>query len=203
MVTAYPGTTRDIIETHVDIGGYPVHLGDTAGLRETKDPIEQQGIQLAKERLRTSQLKIGVLAASSLSELLHQWQTLQPHFDSSTVIVLNKVDTPLSYPVPSEIPIDAYISLKNMIGLDTFQTKLVNVLSSKYPPTVSLQERHVTELQMAIQQLTHFLSKSNFDIVMGMENLKQAHFHLGRLVGKNVNIEDILDIVFRDFCIGK
>ena len=195
IVSSTPGTTRDVIEVHLDLDGHAVTIADTAGLRESADTIESEGIRRAKARAETADLKIAVFDGASYPALDATTQAL---VDNNTIVVVNKSDL-LKTP-PRDV---LTMSLQNGAGVDAFLQKLhgaVNKLADTGAamPLTRVRHRKALEECLAALQRAHVASESE----LAAEDLRLAARALGRLTGR-IDVEEILDAVFRDFCIGK
>jgi len=201
IVSPLAGTTRDIIEVHLDLNGYPVTVLDTAGIRPSEDPIEQEGVRRALERASAADLVLWVVEAEH--ELAFDKALLQfPEIPKW--LVRNKVDL-----VATPKPIGGgsfLISAKTGAGLDELLEKLTeyasNYLGSAEPALVTRQRqrRALEDAAVALDRAVIEGKNGREDIVA--EELRLAARALGRLTGR-VDVEDILDVIFRDFCIGK
>ncbi|XP_064608763.1 tRNA modification GTPase GTPBP3, mitochondrial-like isoform X2 [Liolophura sinensis] len=180
IVSPIAGTTRDVIETSLNIGGYPVVIGDTAGLRDTEDSIEKEGVRRALNRAEQSDLKILVVDADSSLPCTLTSNTLDYHVQTY-LNTLGLSDTFLQM---------LLLRVKELCG---------NPLSGG--PRLT-QARHRTHLTLCSRHLTGYLESQDDDVVLAAENLKKAAQELGKVIGK-ISPEDILDVIFRDFCIGK
>ncbi|KAJ3361729.1 tRNA modification GTPase gtpbp3, mitochondrial [Allomyces javanicus] len=210
IVSDIPGTTRDVVESLVDVGGYPVLLGDTAGLRAADDPVERIGIEIAHERLKgETDLKIAVV---DVTQPRTQLEELKPWLDQATVVVLNKVDKLESGSAMLDewvrdamqlTPHVVAVSVKSQQGLDQFIRELETLLTDQYGrqegPALT-NERHRGHLVRCVDHLDRFLAEQ--DVVLAAEELRRAAQCVGAITGA-VDVEEVLDVVFRDFCIGK
>jgi tRNA modification GTPase len=201
IVTPIAGTTRDVIEVQLDLGGYPVLLADTAGLREAADLVENEGIRRALARAGSADLKIALFDATT-------WPALDPMtlalVDENTLPVLNKVDC-------QQVPADARIagraalplSLANGEGFTALLTRLTALVGERYAPgeaPLLTRARHRTALEACRSALRRALEAPLPELVA--EDLRLAVRALGRITGA-VDLEDILDRIFAEFCIGK
>jgi tRNA modification GTPase len=210
IVTETAGTTRDLIEVDLDLGGYAATLVDTAGLREASDAIESEGIARARRRAERADMRLAVIDASapSLDELVAN--TL----GAGDAVVANKIDLGVSHESDSwrvgdalQLPLIA-ISAREGHGVDallSFLTEQVieRVGGSEAAPLTRL--RHRTALEQArdaLDRATENLAGQERAIDLAAEDLRLATRELGRLTGR-VDVEDLLDVIFRDFCIGK
>lgn len=225
IVTAHPGTTRDVIELSLDFHGYPLIVSDTAGLRATDNEIESIGVERAKASVRSSQLKLCMIALpEAIAAVASGKSVLDPQtaelVDDSTIFVFNKIDA-------ADVPPDALqdlfaqvkeqakasgqalpISVKDRQGLD----KLSQLLKMRLEKTFAVmggetvlitRQRHRHHLEECLQCLDSFLSiDPSVDLVGAAEELRYAAEALGKVTGQ-VRVDDILDELFSSFCIGK
>ncbi|KAI8376163.1 uncharacterized protein BYT42DRAFT_498580 [Radiomyces spectabilis] len=219
IVSDTPGTTRDIVEVNLNLGGYPVVVSDTAGLRQSDDVIEMEGVRRAKARLQTSDIKICLLSYSQLlsrDQELRLDPILRDILDQDTYLILNKED--ISKDVDAKRWVDKVqretgvrkvwsMSCKTDHGVDVFLQDMIDLLKEKFDdyinsPVLITQVRHRHHLQECIASLNNYLSLSTDDVVLSAEELRQAANALGRITGR-VDVEDVLDALFSQFCIGK
>ena len=200
IISEQPGTTRDVLEASLDLGGYPVIIADTAGLRASTDPIENEGIKRAQEWAKTANTRLILLEPSTEAGFLER---LKPNPECD-LVVLNKIDL-----LPRDLKKEETlaISLKDEIGLDKLLNRLKKIASKRMvgeEPPVITRTRHREALQSCLNSIksakTALLSGEEPEIVA--EELRAATKSLGRVVGA-VDVEDLLDVVFGDFCIGK
>ena len=203
IVSEIAGTTRDVIEAHLNLDGYPVVLSDTAGIRNSKDEIENKEIKLALKRAEDADLKLIILEPKSLDFK----GFLKDLVDRDSIIVLNKIDQGTDN-IVNEIqkfnPIP--ISIKKDLNLDKLIDKIKDNLKNKLinlENTLITRSRHRENLEQCLFHLKNFeKQKSKNDFDKGAEDLRLATRHLGMIVGK-VDVEEILGSIFNDFCIGK
>jgi tRNA modification GTPase len=201
IVATAAGTTRDVIEVRLDLGGYPVVLADTAGLREATDEIEGEGVRRALRRAEAADLRLLVLDASQGAPLDAATAAV---VDEGCLVLVNKVDL---RPAPATPPIEGRstfaISVATGEGLAAFlgalQTEVAARLSSGMAPALT-RVRHRAALEHAAAALRRSLEAELPELVA--DDLRLAARSLGRITGR-VDVEDILDVIFRDFCIGK
>ena len=200
IVSDEEGTTRDVIETYLNIDGYPVILADTAGIREAKSEIEKKGISLALSALQEADLNLIVIDNSSKS-LSKQIQNL---INANSIVVLNKSDIDSNQ--KHNFKESVLISVKENKNIDELIKKIKNQLASKYTTSKNIlvtRERHRIKLNHCLREIDNFLQKDQKkDIEMAAEDLRLATRHLGGIVGK-VDAEEILGSIFKNFCIGK
>lgn len=205
IVSPIAGTTRDVIEAHLDIGGYPVILSDTAGLRANlidendQDLIEQQGIERAFRAGEEADIRVVVYDGQA--ETLDHY-SLELERDNATMTVINKIDKQLKLPYPDKDK--AYmVSVKTEEGLDVFlgalKNKIEQLIGSADVPSLT-RARHRSSLVECQNALSRSLMVELPELTA--EDIRLAIRHLGEITGK-VDVEDILDVVFKDFCIGK
>lgn len=200
IISEQPGTTRDVLEASLDLGGYPVIIADTAGLRASTDPIENEGIKRAQEWAKTANTRLILLEPSTEAGFLER---LKPNPECD-LVVLNKIDLlPRDFKKEETLA----ISLKDEIGLDKLLNRLKKIASKRMvgeEPPVITRTRHREALQSCLNSIksakTALLLGEEPEIVA--EELRAATKSLGRVVGA-VDVEDLLDVVFGDFCIGK
>ena len=203
IVSEIAGTTRDVIETHLNIDGYPVIVSDTAGIRESKNEIEKKGIRLSLNRAEEADLKLVVVDAKKL----HFTDVLKGLLDQNAILVINKSDL-LKNEIDSEIKKinHVLISIKENKNIDQLISKIKNNLKNKFITSEDIlitRERHRQHLQQCLDHLKNFNKKNeNEDFDKAAEDLRLATRHLGMIVGK-VDVEEILGSIFNDFCIGK
>jgi tRNA modification GTPase len=203
IVSEIAGTTRDVIETHLNIDGYPVIISDTAGIRDSKDEIEKKGIKLSLNRAEEADLKLVVVDAKKLDFT----DVLKGLLDQNAILVINKSDL-LEKEIDSEIKKinHVLISIKENKNIDQLISKIKNNLKNKFITSDDIlitRERHRQHLEQCLDHLKNFNKKNDDeDFDKAAEDLRLATRHLGMIVGK-VDIEEILGSIFNDFCIGK
>ena len=203
IVSEIAGTTRDVIETHLNIDGYPVVVSDTAGIRESKNEIEKKGIKLSLNRAEEADLKLVVVDAKNLDFT----DVLKKLLDENAILVINKSDL-LKKDIDPEIKKinHVLISIKDNLNIDDLVLKIKNNLKSKFITSDDIlitRERHRQHLQQCLDHLKNFNKKNEIeDFDKAAEDLRLATRHLGMIVGK-VDVEEILGSIFNDFCIGK
>jgi tRNA modification GTPase len=203
IVSEIAGTTRDVIETHLNIDGYPVIVSDTAGIRESKNEIEKKGIKLSLNRAEEADLKLVVVDAKDLDFT----DVLKGLLDQNAILVINKSDL-LKRDIDPEIKkLDhVLISIKENLNIDELILKIKNNLKNKFITSDDIlitRERHRQHLEQCLEHLKNFNKKNEVeDFDKAAEDLRLATRHLGMIVGK-VDVEEILGSIFNDFCIGK
>jgi tRNA modification GTPase len=200
IVTPEPGTTRDLVEVRLDLGGYPVTLVDTAGLRETSGLVELEGIRRARARAREADLVLW------LSEVGGQVETRAEDFGGPVLRVGTKADLIESTTERSPVlaGFDLTISTVTGVGLDGLVERVADFVAEAFRPRESdviVRARHRAALLACHQGLEAALGTFGEPEIRA-EELRHAGDALGRLVGR-IDVEDVLDAVFREFCIGK
>jgi tRNA modification GTPase len=191
------GTTRDVIEVAIDLAGYPIVLADTAGLRDSADVIEQEGLRRALKRAEEAELRLFVFDATRPEDA--QGAAAWPGPD--TLLVANKIDLASGRDAP---PLARAIPVSALTGEGL--PKLIAALSSRvarsYDGTapVLTRARHRQALETALEGLRRSLAADLPEL--RAEDLRLAWRSLGRITGR-VDVEDLLDVIFRDFCLGK
>ena len=203
IVSETAGTTRDVIETHLNLDGYPVIVSDTAGIRDSKDEIEKKGIKLALKRAEEADLRLVVIEPKSLDFT----GFLKDLFDKNSILIINKSDLLKRQLDPQIKKLDhVLISIIKNSNLDILINKIIKKLKDKFISSEDIlitRERHRQHLEQCVEHLMNFNDKNkNDDLDKGAEDLRLATRHLGMIVGK-VDVEEILGSIFNDFCIGK
>ena len=203
IVSEVAGTTRDVIETHLNIDGYPVIVSDTAGIRESKNEIEKKGIKLALNKADNADLKLIVIDAKNPDFN----RVLRELMDENAVLVINKSDL-----LENNLDLETkkydhiLISVKNGHNLNDLILKIKNKLKDKFISSEDImitRERHRQHLEQSLDYLKKFGEKNTVkDFDKAAEDLRLATRHLGMIVGK-VDVEEVLGSIFSDFCIGK
>ncbi|MGD9537828.1 MAG: tRNA uridine-5-carboxymethylaminomethyl(34) synthesis GTPase MnmE [Alphaproteobacteria bacterium] len=204
IVSASAGTTRDVIEVRLDLGGYPVVLADTAGLREAADEVEAEGVRRALARAEAADLNLVVLDGAA-------WPALDPGIvrlmDSKTIVVLNKIDLLGGDNKASLCNIGGHpvvpLSCRTGAGLDALLARLEKEAERRMavqaePALTQARHRHALEEAHAALRRAERAGAPE----LAAEDLRLAARALGRITGR-VDVEDVLDAVFATFCIGK
>jgi tRNA modification GTPase len=201
IVSEEEGTTRDVIETYLNIEGYPVILADTAGIREAKNEVEKKGIYLALRKSKEADIKI--IMIDNTSKKVDQ--KIKDLINSDSIVLLNKSDITCNQ--NHQFAADTIlVSVKNNINIDVLIKRLKQKLSNKFTSNRNIlvtRERHRIKLNECLNEIDKFLKKDQKkDIELAAEDLRMATRHLGSIVGK-VDVEEVLGSIFKDFCIGK
>jgi tRNA modification GTPase len=198
IVSPHAGTTRDVIEVHLDLLGFPLTLLDTAGIRESDDPVEQEGVRRARARAAAADLVLWVVDAGT-------GEAARADAAANRWIVRNKIDLVDAAGRPPDAGERGFeISATSGTGVDGLVAALADYAETVLAePAVVTRERHRVVLREARDALARALAErphGREDVIA--EELRLAARALGRLTGR-VDVEDILDVIFRDFCIGK
>ena len=205
IVAETAGTTRDVVEVHLDLGGFPVIVADTAGLREAADGVEREGIRRAEARAAEADIRLALFDITLWPEL--DAKTLGLVGDD-TVPILNKADLlgPGQGPGAKERvggrPV-VIASAKTGAGMAELLKCVESMVSHRIDLAGSpalTRARHRDALEQSVDALTRFAGAS--EEALAAEDLRLAARALGRITGR-VEVDDILDVIFRDFCIGK
>jgi len=200
IVSPHAGTTRDIIEVQLDLDGYPVTVIDTAGIRETDDPVEQEGVRRARARAAEADLILWLTDAEGPG--------LLPQSDAPVWRVRNKIDlmgTAETLPGGKAGERTFAISAWRGDGVAELISALVGFAQDFFGATeggLIARARQRDLLQQAAASLQRSITAIGKGEELAAEDLRSAAYALGRLLGR-VDVEDILDVIFRDFCIGK
>jgi tRNA modification GTPase len=199
IVAATAGTTRDVVEVQLDLGGYPAIVADTAGLRETADAVEDQGVRRALARAAVADLKLVVVEAGAAPAQLAEMADL---IDGDSLTVVNKCD--MESPAANFDGGAVYrISVKTGDGVAALLSALGRAVAARLEsagaPSLT-RARHRTAATEAVAALERAAAAEAVELLA--EDLRSAARALGRITGR-VDVEDILDVVFASFCIGK
>ena len=201
IVSEIAGTTRDVIEVHLNIDGYPVIVSDTAGIRKSKSEIEKKGIKLALKKAEEADLNLIVIEPKSLDFTGFLKDLIKPN----SILVINKCDLEEVRLTEQMKKLDhVIISVKNNTNIENLILKIKSNLKGKFISSEEIlitRERHRQNLEQCLENLINFKNK-NDDFDKAAEDLRLATRHLGMIVGK-VDVEEILGSIFNDFCIGK
>ncbi|HEV7371066.1 tRNA uridine-5-carboxymethylaminomethyl(34) synthesis GTPase MnmE [Arenibaculum sp.] len=200
IVSERAGTTRDVVEVHLDLGGWPVTLADTAGLRDATDEIEGEGIRRALDRAEKADLRLAVFDATALPALDPRTLAL---LGPSTIAVVNKADRAPGLDAGAAVPGALAVSAATGAGLPALLERLTGMvadgLDAAGPPALT-RARHRAALEDCRAALSRALDAPLPELAA--EDVRLASRALGRITGR-VDVEDLLDVIFRDFCIGK
>lgn len=197
IVSDEPGTTRDTIEVHLELSGYEVTLVDTAGIREASGSIEAEGIKRAKNRAAAAELTLTLLDATTAAEQFSELADLQ---GPKNLLVVNKIDLKSGVKLPQNY---LGVSVRSGDGIDALiaaiENKVVALMESAPSPLIT-RARH----REALRDASLILSRWDLALPLELacEELRAAATSLGKITGK-IWVDDVLDLVFSRFCIGK
>jgi tRNA modification GTPase len=202
IVSHHAGTTRDAIDVHLVIGGFPVILTDTAGLRDASDEIEKEGVRRALKHAGTADITLVMLDATQLLTL--DTKTLEQVTDKS-IIIVNKCDLA---PKVRDHKLSfnnniLYISVETgqgIVEIIPMLEKMISTLFNSSLSSVITRARHRDLLQQSLHVIAQFSTDKPLELAC--EELRQAAHSIGRITGK-ITVDDVLDVVFKQFCIGK
>ena len=202
IVSNIPGTTRDLIETSIMLNGKLVRFFDTAGLRNSKNIIEKKGISLTNKNLKDSDLKLIIFDYTKKID-----NKILKLFDSKSILVLNKIDIKSSNKfLNEEIYKPLKISVKKNIGIANLVKRISKKIDEHFKvnlDNIISRQRHRKSLENTVFFIERCLNKKSIDqIDLAAEDLRLAVRNLGEIVGY-VNVEELLERIFKDFCIGK
>jgi len=228
ITSPIPGTTRDVLTLTLDIGGFPVVLSDTAGLRETVDTVEQIGVSRACNTVEQADLSLCVL---SLPDVLSSSGSVQVRLPEGvkalrkpdTLFLLNKSDTITTLPPKDSFAFQEYnndcdsntqlkfwtVSLRTSEGMQLFLDGLAEVLRTRYadgidcPSPLITHARHRDFLEQAVMHLEEFIAFPPSEIDIAAESLRYAARAIGSVSGLDVSVEEVLGGIFSSFCVGK
>ncbi len=204
IVTDIPGTTRDIIKEDINMDGLMLHVLDTAGLRESDDDVEREGIRRAEKAIQEADLVLLVIDGSDYSQNQEMIDEFHQHFNKNTLTIVNKID--LSEAKPN-LDYDVAISAKEARGIETLKVQIKN--------KVGLAQGGEEHLFLARRRHLDAIDKSLVTLTLGLENLSQhragellaedlrlAQEYLSEITGE-FSADDLLGEIFSSFCIGK
>ncbi len=202
IVSAEAGTTRDVVEVKLDLGGYAVVLSDTAGIREPTGPVEQEGIRRTLDRTRSADLVLWISDASNDGSDASARRALPT---APVLRVINKIDlrSDADMPIPGDD--EVRVSALTGAGIDTLTRRLAKEAAARIgqrPVAPLTQLRHRLAVEAAHRSLSSFLDDNSAGIELRAEHLRLAADDLGRVVGL-IGVEDVLGHIFGRFCIGK
>jgi tRNA modification GTPase len=210
IVSPHPGTTRDVIEVHLDLGGYPVTLLDTAGIRDSDDPVEQEGVRRAAARAATADLVLWVIDASVTG--LAVGESHKNVSESESWLIRNKADLSVDKlwinceSISTSWSKGFTLSAATGAGMEALIGAVSGYAQNYFSTTESslvTRARHRQALEATVAALDRALAQgATGSEELIAEELRAAATTLGRLTGR-IDVEDILDVIFRDFCIGK
>lgn len=201
IVSERAGTTRDVIEVHLDICGYPVVLVDTAGIRESEEMIEAEGIRRALARAEAADIKIVLFDGTQLPQLDAQSLSM---VDNTSIVAITKIDA-LHGAAPHLPELPAALTLSTFTGqgmealIAAMEKRIIDTFSGQSAPFI-IRQRHRGLLMDALYHLDK--SKHINTLELQCEELRLAAQAIGKITG-NIQADEVLDVIFRSFCIGK
>lgn len=223
IVSSIAGTTRDVMDVPLDINGYKVVIGDTAGIRKSNDVIEKEGIKRAKKKSLEADINVLILPADDLNagtEFLSHALELVENSEKESIVIINKSDLiPVKmrekildlFSAKLNIPKKniLFISCTENVGIDKLiaelTTRFEKVTYSDKEDPISISKRAkeilVNDVLYGFSEFYKFREMD--DIVMASEGLRSSVEGIGKITGEAIGVEEILGVVFSKFCIGK
>ena len=202
IVSDIAGTTRDAIDIHLNIKGFPIIITDTAGIRETEEAIEKQGVEIAYKKIEDSDLLICLYDASQGS--VHDFDNIAEKFKEKMIFVANKSDKLDSKEISDlQRKHELLISAKKQEGIDNLLNYIGNIIEDKFTSNSNIlitRARYREALNEALKSLEVF--NLNKEIELSAEDIRLAAREIGKITGR-IEIDEILDKIFGSFCIGK
>jgi len=200
IVSEEAGTTRDVIEVRLDLGGYPVIVSDTAGIREPQGSIEREGIRRTLAHARDADLVVW-LSDAGAGDAAPPPPELAARGDKSFLGVTNKIDVPGARGLPDALAVSALTGA----GIDALTRRIGDIARNRVgvseAPAIT-RARYREHLERCMSALHRFMSGVTTDIELRAEDIRHAAHALGRITGR-VDVEDVLGEIFGRFCIGK
>jgi len=205
IVTEVPGTTRDVLREHISLDGLPVHVADTAGIRESTDQVEAEGIRRAREALKSADLALLVIDMKEAQQPQLALRSEVPQ-NIPCIEVYNKVDLTSGKAHMDEAGLRVWVSAKTGEGLDNLAGLIKKTvgISGAYEGSFSARTRHLDALKRTLQHVTagcQQLEQYNAPETLA-EELRLAQKALGEITGEYLP-DDLLGAIFSSFCIGK
>lgn len=197
IVTEIAGTTRDVLGVDLDIGGYLVHVMDTAGIRETDDIVEREGVRRAFRSIEEADLVLMLEGSGSIGADTHRLE------DKRFLTIQSKADL-LDAAAPREADI-LYLSSTTGEGFDSLTKRILEEIEASATGVGGLgpaRKRQARYLRTAVTNIEHYLDSEAMSLDLKAEYLRLAAHSLGKITGR-VDVEDLLDVIFSEFCIGK
>ncbi|KAJ0395804.1 hypothetical protein ATCC90586_012130 [Pythium insidiosum] len=217
IVSSIAGTTRDIVQVPLNIAGFPVIVSDTAGLRETEDVIEREGVLRAHQAASEADVRVLMIDIENASSMFDN--EYAQYLSEDTLVVLNKVDQYADQEVKISEVVREFeargldntphvISCVKSSGIDALIDQLAHAVKTRLQSSSSAtsgaiitRERHRQHLTECLSSLDQFLEYPEQSEIAA-EDLRRAVTSIGRILGR-IDVEDVLDVLFSDFCIGK
>ncbi|WP_026883396.1 tRNA uridine-5-carboxymethylaminomethyl(34) synthesis GTPase MnmE [Clostridium akagii] len=210
IVTDVAGTTRDVIEEYINIDGIPINIMDTAGIRETEDIIEKIGVEKSKQKIEEADLIVFMLDSSSALDE-KDLEIIEYIKNKKYIVLLNKIDLPRKIDEKSIKDINPEfiieISAKNALGIVELKNKIKNLFFKgdiKLNDYIITNTRHKAALIKAKNSLIDSLTalKNTQAIDLASIDVRNAWYALGEVTGDTLE-EDLIDKIFKNFCLGK
>ncbi|KYO67242.1 tRNA uridine-5-carboxymethylaminomethyl(34) synthesis GTPase MnmE [Thermovenabulum gondwanense] len=212
IVTEIPGTTRDVIEEYINVKGIPIKIIDTAGIRDTKDPVEKIGVERAMEKVEGAELVLFVVDASGELEE-EDYKIMENIKEKRLLIIFNKID--LGQKI-DEKKVKEHLPGKRVVKISALRDEgiellreeiyelIVNEVGSLEEGIIITAQRHIEAINKAIESLKEakITVENNLPMEISAIYIREAWEYLGEITGDSVK-EDILDAIFENFCIGK
>lgn len=207
IISDIAGTTRDLLEVHLDINGFAVTIVDTAGLRDSQDAVEREGVRRAEQRAKEADIKVIMLEAKDWPDIPPR---LRAQIGPQAMLLINKTDlSPLDPASLRRADIDCLdilaVSVREEQGLDLFikslSAQVERMMALDDTPNLTRQ-RHRESLIHALSHLERFQETPDKETALLAEDLRMAARDIGAITGL-VDVEDLLDVIFSEFCIGK
>lgn len=195
IISDEAGTTRDLLEVKLDLNGIPVYVTDTAGLRETESAVEKIGIERARERASEADL---ILLLEDMND------PMDVTLDEADVEIW-RIGTKADLTKKQDARWTFYISIKNGSGLDELLASLQSFAETRIGQindAVPTRQRHINLLRSTLTEIEIAAGRDDLPLELRAENMRRASQYLGRITG-DVDVEEILDVIFSQFCIGK
>ncbi len=194
IVSQTAGTTRDIVEAHLDVAGFPVILADTAGLRDSEEEIEAEGIRRAVKRAEQADLILSIQDAKDYPNVKKLPKALN---EKHVITIWNKSDL-LNKKISKK---EHFISAKTGVGIGSLWDEIKTILTDSFSGGVAItRERYRVALTQCVAHLQNALVAPELELKT--EDMRLAARALGRITGR-IEVDELLDVIFRDFCIGK
>lgn len=210
IVSPYPGTTRDHLEEYVSLGGVPARLIDTAGLRETTEPIEKEGVERAWKAIENAHIVLFIVDATNINdEDIHLFLSLKENINKTISLIINKTDLNPTPQIPSPLNDNTttivYTSARTGFGIDKLEKELQTILlgEQEISEDVLLSHEHQkNSLQRAKKCIENCIHQKELSVELIAFELRESIHALGEITGETAT-EELLDIIFSSFCIGK
>lgn len=206
IVTEIAGTTRDTIESEINLGEIKLNLIDTAGIRKTDDIVEQIGIDKSRQMIDEAELVLHILDASR-PLTGEEIELIEQTSQKRSLLIINKTDSSINI-LEKEYPEAILMSIKENTGIENLEKEIIRIFDlatfDVFKSNYVTNTRHIAKLETAKSALTR--ANENIEMMMPMDiveiDLKEAMFVLGEILGIEVK-NDLLNELFSRFCLGK